>query len=57
VLVVERWSPVVGLVFLDFDARALALAECIEIVCSRKSAAAYDIVNMLAMARKWSGVV
>ena len=55
-LVVERWSPVVGPVFLDFGARAIALAERIEIVCSRKFAAAHDVVNMLVMARESSRV-
>ena len=47
-LVVERWSPVVGLVFLDLDARARTLAEIIVIVSSTKVATADYVVNMLA---------
>jgi len=47
-LVVERWSPVVGFVFLDLDTRARAFAEHIEIVSSIKVATADYVVNMLA---------
>jgi len=47
-LVVERWSPVVGFVFLDLDTRARAFAEVIVIVSSSKVATADYVVNMLA---------
>ena len=47
-LVVERWGPVVGLVFLDLDARARALPEDIRIVSSSKVVTADYVVNMLA---------
>ena len=47
-LVVETWSPVVGLVFLNLDARTRALAERIIIVSSSKVATADYVVNMLA---------
>ena len=56
-LVVESWSPIVGLVFRDYGGRAFALAERIEIVCSGKFAAPNYIVKMLEIARKSSGVV
>ena len=55
-LVVERRSPVVGLIILDRDGRASALAERIEIVGRSKFVTAYYIVNMLAIARKLSEV-
>ena len=55
-LVVDSWSPVVGLVIRDDIARARALAERIVIVCRSKFAAAHHIVNMLVIARKPSGV-
>ena len=51
VLVVESWSPVVGLVFRDDDTRAIALAGPLVIVVIRKFAAADYIVNMLAITR------
>lgn len=47
VLVVERWSPIVGLVVLGIDARASAFAELVVIVGSSKVVAADYIVNML----------
>ena len=47
-LVVERWGPVVGLVFLDLDGRARALPEVIVIVSSSKVVTADYVVNMLA---------
>ncbi len=53
-LVVKRWSPVVGLVVLDIDGRASALAERIEIVGRSKLAAAYYTMNVLEIARKSS---
>ena len=56
-LVVESWGPIVGLVFRDYGARAFALAERIEIVCSREFAAANYIVKMLEVAKKLSGLV
>ena len=49
VLVVESWSPVIGLVFRDDDSRAIALEGPLVIVVSRKFAAAGYILNMLAM--------
>ena len=49
VLVVESWSPVVGLVFRDAGSRAFTLAGPLVIVVNRKFAAADYIVNMLAI--------
>ena len=51
-LVVESWSPVVGLVILDGDGGASALAERVEVVGRGKFVAAYHSVNMLAIAGK-----
>ena len=55
-LVVERWKPVVGFVFLDKDSRARALEERIGVVCSIKVVATKYIMNVLAIAGEWSGV-
>ena len=49
--VIETWKPVVGLVVLDEDSRAFALAEPLVIVCRSKSAGADYIVFMLVIAR------
>ena len=49
VLVVESRGPVVGLVLLDIDGRASALAERIEIVGRSKFAAAHYTMNVLAI--------
>jgi len=47
-LIVERWRPVVGLVFLDLDGRAGAFPELIKVVSSIKVVSADYVVNMLA---------
>ena len=46
-LVVESWSPVVGLVLLDLDSRTRALAEGVKIVSGSKVVATEYVVNML----------
>ena len=51
-LVVDSWSPVGRLVIRDYIGRAIALAEGVVIVCSRKIAAAAYEVNMLAISSK-----
>lgn len=56
VLVVDSWSPVVGLVIRDYIGRAITLAKRIVSVCSIKFVAAHHSVNMLAIASKPSGV-
>ena len=51
-LVVDSWSPVGRFVIWDYIGRAIALAEGIVIVCSRKFAAAAYKVNMLVVSSK-----
>jgi len=56
VLVVEIWSPVVGLVVLDCDGRARALEERIGVVGISKFVATHYAVNMLTREPSGGGV-